>query len=73
MPMSDSVIMRNDDDDEEEEFHVKFQEDPHEAPRFDPLETPFITEHHILWSMSYGVPILFFNGWRSGIIRVVLR
>ncbi|XP_029163297.1 ubiquitin-like-conjugating enzyme ATG10 isoform X2 [Nylanderia fulva] len=66
VPMSDSVIMRNDEEEkEEEEFHVKFQEDPHEAPRSNSLESPFITEHHILWSMSYGVPVLFFNGWRS--------
>ncbi|XP_072762455.1 ubiquitin-like-conjugating enzyme ATG10 isoform X2 [Anoplolepis gracilipes] len=59
-------IMRNDDEStgiDDEEFHVKFQEDPHEARST--LETPFITEHHILWSMNYGVPVLFFNRWRS--------
>ncbi|TGZ56784.1 ubiquitin-like-conjugating enzyme ATG10 isoform X2 [Temnothorax longispinosus] len=51
------------DDDDAEEFHVKFREDPHEATSTS--ETPFIIEHHILWSVSYSVPVLFFNGWKS--------
>lgn len=56
--------MRNDDDDDDdEEFHVKFREDPHEVPST--LETPLITEYHILWSMSYGVPVIYFNRWKS--------
>lgn len=54
----------NDNNDDIEEFQARFQEDPYEAPSA--AETPFITEHHILWSMSYGVPVLFFNGWKSG-------
>ncbi|XP_011148811.1 ubiquitin-like-conjugating enzyme ATG10 isoform X1 [Harpegnathos saltator] len=29
-------------------------------------EVPIVTEHHILWSMSYSVPVLYFNGWKSG-------
>lgn len=56
---SDSV-MRNDDD---EEFHVKFQEDPHEAPST--VKMPLTTEYHILWSVSYGVPVIYFNRWKS--------
>lgn len=43
---------------------MKFREDPHEATST--TETPFICEHHILWSISYSVPVLFFNGWKSG-------
>ncbi|XP_020282847.1 ubiquitin-like-conjugating enzyme ATG10 isoform X2 [Pseudomyrmex gracilis] len=50
--------------DNTEEFYVKFQNDPHEAPSTDET-SPLIIEHHILWSMSYGVPVLFFNGWKS--------
>lgn len=53
--------MRNDDD---EEFHVKFQEDPHEAPST--VKMPLTTEYHILWSVSYGVPVIYFNRWKSG-------
>ncbi|XP_006619578.1 ubiquitin-like-conjugating enzyme ATG10 isoform X4 [Apis dorsata] len=37
--------------------------DPFEATC--PIEKPLITEHHILWSMSYSVPVLYFNGWKS--------
>lgn len=54
----------NDSDEDIWEFHARFQKDPYEAPSV--AERPFITEHHILWSMSYGVPVLFFNGWKSG-------
>lgn len=54
----------NTDGDDAEEFHIKFQDDPHETPFVS--EAPFITEHHILWSESYGVPVLYFNGWKSG-------
>ncbi|XP_014474214.1 PREDICTED: ubiquitin-like-conjugating enzyme ATG10 isoform X2 [Dinoponera quadriceps] len=66
--LPDDSIWRNDEaaddnDGDIEEFHARFQEDPHEAPSV--AETPFITEHHILWSMSYSVPVLFFNGWKS--------
>ncbi|XP_011638616.1 ubiquitin-like-conjugating enzyme ATG10 [Pogonomyrmex barbatus] len=52
-----------DDDKDFEEFHVELREDPHETPCKN--ESPFISEHHILWSISYSVPILFFNGWKS--------
>ena len=38
--------------------------DPYEAPG--PQQRPLILEHHVLWSMSYGVPVIYFNGWRSG-------
>ncbi|EFN66305.1 Autophagy-related protein 10 [Camponotus floridanus] len=61
---SDSIMKNDDDDDDDdEEFHVKFREDPHEVPST--LETPLITEYHILWSMSYGVPVIYFNRWKS--------
>ncbi|XP_018344705.1 PREDICTED: ubiquitin-like-conjugating enzyme ATG10 isoform X1 [Trachymyrmex septentrionalis] len=52
-----------DDDNDTQEFHVRFRQDPHEA--VSTSETPFIIEHHILWSISYSVPVLFFNGWKS--------
>ncbi|KAL6431164.1 hypothetical protein ACFW04_007108 [Cataglyphis niger] len=39
------------------------KEDSHEA--CSTIETPFITEHHILWSMSFGVPVFYFNRWKS--------
>ncbi|XP_070512321.1 ubiquitin-like-conjugating enzyme ATG10 [Cardiocondyla obscurior] len=58
-----SNSIAGEDDDDAEEFDVKLREDPHEAPTAG--EAPFITEHHILWSISYGVPVLFFNGWKS--------
>lgn len=54
----------DDGDDDPEEFHVNFREDPHEAAP-STSETPLVVEHHILWSMSYSVPVLFFNGWKS--------
>ncbi|XP_076393634.1 autophagy-related 10 isoform X2 [Megachile rotundata] len=38
-------------------------EDPFEATS--PIEKPLVTEHHVLWSMSYSVPVLYFNGWKS--------
>lgn len=43
---------------------MRFRQDPHEAASTS--ETPFILEHHVLWSISYSVPVLFFNGWKSG-------
>ncbi|XP_011869871.1 PREDICTED: ubiquitin-like-conjugating enzyme ATG10 [Vollenhovia emeryi] len=49
--------------DDADEFHVKLREDPHEAPSAS--ERPLVVEHHVLWSLSYGVPVLFFNGWKS--------
>ena len=56
-----------DDDNDTQEFHVRFRQDPHEA--VSTSETPFIIEHHILWSISYSVPVLFFNGWKSGNLK----
>lgn len=38
--------------------------DPYEAPSTQ--ERPLIMEHHILWSMNYSVPVIYFNGWKSG-------
>ncbi|KAK0089174.1 hypothetical protein PV325_008753 [Microctonus aethiopoides] len=37
--------------------------DPFEASN--DQEVPLIIEHHVLWSMSYSVPILLFNGYLS--------
>ncbi|XP_032665324.1 uncharacterized protein LOC116841464 [Odontomachus brunneus] len=56
--LPDDSILRNgeatddndNNDDDIEEFQARFQEDPYEAPSA--AETPFITEHHILWSIS---------------------
>ncbi|KAG5316509.1 ATG10 enzyme, partial [Acromyrmex insinuator] len=52
-----------DDDNDTQELQVRFRQDPHEA--VSTSEMPFIIEHHILWSISYSVPVLFFNGWKS--------
>ncbi|XP_050454046.1 ubiquitin-like-conjugating enzyme ATG10 isoform X2 [Cataglyphis hispanica] len=60
---SDSAMRDDKSTDNDEELHVKFQEDPHEA--CSTIETPFITEHHILWSMNFGVPVFYFNRWKS--------
>lgn len=38
--------------------------DPFAAANSD--DSPLITEHHILWSLSYSVPVLYFNAWMSG-------
>ncbi|XP_015124892.1 ubiquitin-like-conjugating enzyme ATG10 [Diachasma alloeum] len=38
-------------------------DDPFEAKRVG--DSPMCVEHHILWSMSYGVPVLYFNAWMS--------
>lgn len=64
--VSSDLTMEKDEstsDNDAEEFHMKFREDPHEATSTN--ETPFVIEHHILWSVSYSVPVLFFNGWKS--------
>ncbi|XP_034940201.1 ubiquitin-like-conjugating enzyme ATG10 isoform X2 [Chelonus insularis] len=45
-----------------EEF-VNNIKDPFEAQNTQ--EMPLITEHHVLWSMSYSVPVLYFNAWIS--------
>ncbi|XP_012282214.1 ubiquitin-like-conjugating enzyme ATG10 isoform X2 [Orussus abietinus] len=39
--------------------------DPFEATSV--VQRPLVTEHHVLWSMSYGVPLLYFNAWKSGV------
>ncbi|XP_051167535.1 ubiquitin-like-conjugating enzyme ATG10 isoform X2 [Leptopilina boulardi] len=46
------------------ELCLKLREDPFEAPSI-AFERPLVKEHHILWSMSYSVPVLYFNGWKS--------
>ncbi|KAF7396500.1 hypothetical protein HZH66_007362 [Vespula vulgaris] len=54
-----------------ENWSEKLCEDPYEASFRN--ERPLIIEHHILWSMSYSVPVLYFNGWKSdfpGINRI---
>ncbi|KAJ8665254.1 hypothetical protein QAD02_006916 [Eretmocerus hayati] len=53
------------DDRRDEEWSEKLDTstDPYEA--FCAKERPLIIEHHILWSMSYSVPVIYFNGWRS--------
>ncbi|XP_036149621.1 ubiquitin-like-conjugating enzyme ATG10 [Monomorium pharaonis] len=65
----DGSTSKDDDDADAGEFHVNFREDPHEAAS-SASETPFIIEHHILWSISYSVPVLFFNGWKSDFVGV---
>lgn len=40
------------------------KDDPFEAS--DDQKRPLILEHHVLWSMSYSVPLIYFNGWKSG-------
>lgn len=45
------------------ELCLELREDPFEAPSA--FERPLVKEHHILWSMSYSVPVLYFNGWKS--------
>ena len=59
-------ISQNQDTEECEEgyFDNCEMKDPFEA-KYD-TKQPFVAEHHILWSMSYGVPVLYFNGWFSG-------
>ncbi|XP_046621465.1 uncharacterized protein LOC124305754 [Neodiprion virginianus] len=42
---------------------ARLAKDPFEAASKD--ERPLITLHHVLWSMSYSVPVLYFNGWKS--------
>ncbi|XP_043283294.1 ubiquitin-like-conjugating enzyme ATG10 [Venturia canescens] len=37
--------------------------DPYEATC--QTEQPLVTEHHVLWHMSYGVPVIYFNAWFS--------
>lgn len=47
-----------------ERSNLQHPQDPFEA--VESLERPMLVEHHILWSMSYGVPLLYFNAWNSG-------
>ncbi|XP_066582643.1 ubiquitin-like-conjugating enzyme ATG10 isoform X2 [Prorops nasuta] len=46
-----------------EELGSVLQEDPFVGASSP--ESPLITEHHILWSLSYSVPVLYFNAWKS--------
>ncbi|XP_011496604.1 PREDICTED: ubiquitin-like-conjugating enzyme ATG10 [Ceratosolen solmsi marchali] len=52
-------------DSKADEWSTKFDicMDPFEAPCA--KERPLVTEHHVLWSMSYAVPVIYFNGWKS--------
>ena len=51
-------------DDQSWSDELEAETDPFEASV--KLERPLILEHHVLWSMSYGVPTIYFNGWKSG-------
>lgn len=53
-----------DNDDTDDDFNFVLKHDPFEATC--PIERPLVIEHHVLWSMSYSVPVLYFNGWKSG-------
>lgn len=57
--------------DSADDFDFVLKEDPFEATC--PIERPLVTEHHVLWSMSYSVPILYFNGWKSGERAIFIR
>lgn len=74
VPCEYPVMMMEDDDetsgksDEEDwlkNFDAKMAKDPFEADSKDE-KRPLIILHHVLWSMSYSVPVLYFNGWKSG-------
>ncbi|XP_015437714.1 PREDICTED: ubiquitin-like-conjugating enzyme ATG10 [Dufourea novaeangliae] len=54
-------VFENTNVDDELKFELK--DDPFEASST--IEKPFVTEHHVLWSMSYSVPVLYFHGWKS--------
>ncbi|XP_033214588.1 ubiquitin-like-conjugating enzyme ATG10 isoform X2 [Belonocnema kinseyi] len=54
---------KNVEDNLSNELRLKFREDPFEAPSAS--ERPLVKEHHILWSVSFSVPLLYFNGWKS--------
>ncbi|XP_044016839.1 uncharacterized protein LOC122858172 isoform X3 [Aphidius gifuensis] len=60
---SDKVSMLNSKTDE---IYKNYENviDPFEAPSCN--DSPLIIQHHILWSLSYSVPVLYFNGWLSG-------
>ncbi|XP_076759499.1 autophagy-related 10 isoform X2 [Xylocopa sonorina] len=51
--------------DSDDDFSFELKQDLFEATC--PIEKPLVIEHHVLWSMSYSVPVLYFNGWKSGI------
>ncbi|XP_076290930.1 autophagy-related 10 isoform X2 [Lasioglossum baleicum] len=61
-PENDSMF-KIDDTEDDLNFELTLTDDPFEAPST--IEKPFVTEHHVLWSMSYGVPVLYFHGWKS--------
>ncbi|XP_076648298.1 autophagy-related 10 [Halictus rubicundus] len=73
-PENDSMLKSNDTEEDDLNFELTLTEDPFEAPST--IEKPFVTEHHVLWSMSYGVPVLYFHGWKSdfpGINPITVR
>ncbi|XP_053982243.1 uncharacterized protein LOC128878235 isoform X2 [Hylaeus volcanicus] len=47
----------------DDDLKFELQQDPFEGSSA--IEKPLVKEHHILWSMSYSVPVLYFNGWKS--------
>ncbi|XP_078047422.1 autophagy-related 10 [Augochlora pura] len=59
-PANCSIFKSND---TEDDLNFELTDDPFEAPST--IEKPFVTEHHIVWSMSYGVPVIYFHGWKS--------
>ncbi|XP_033342655.2 autophagy-related 10 [Megalopta genalis] len=59
-PGNYSIFQSND---TEDDLNFELTDDPFEAPST--IQKPFVTEHHIVWSMSYGVPVIYFNGWKS--------
>lgn len=64
---SDKVALLNSNTDE---IYTNLQNviDPFEAPSCN--DSPLIIQHHILWSLSYSVPVLYFNAWLSDFIGV---
>lgn len=50
--------------DRNDDLNFELRPDPFEAASV--IEKPLVTEHHVLWSMSYSVPVIYFNGWKSG-------
>ncbi|XP_076671076.1 autophagy-related 10 [Andrena cerasifolii] len=49
--------------DRNDDLNFELRLDPFEAASV--IEKPLVTEHHVLWSMSYSVPVIYFNGWKS--------
>lgn len=49
----------------EEDWHKEFDAKVDLFESSSCMERPLIIEHHILWSLSYSVPVIYFNGWKS--------